>query len=294
MKKQLFNLSKRIPLLGKKISDYHISKKFEVEIALLNNSLDNDSNIPSVIHFSVNKAATQHVKGLLKRISLENGITPVCMNDYAFSSTMPYLDHLSFEHMEEYKHVFKETGFLYSVFGGMLENIDNFDKYKVILSIRDPRDVLVSLYYSMAYSHPVPNEFGSKRDEFMNKRNLALDNRIDDFVLSEVDQVHSVFEKYKNHLCRYDNVGIIKYENMIVDYSEWLTNISNMSGLSISPSLRKELVEDNLRKSPKSEDKQSHNRKGISGDYKEKLEGSTIEILNSKLESILSFFDYEI
>ncbi|MDN3643754.1 sulfotransferase domain-containing protein [Lutimonas halocynthiae] len=294
MKKMIWNLTKKIPLLGKKINDYHLAKKFKIEIALLNNSLDLESITASVIHFSINKAATQHVKGLLRRIAVENEMIPVSINDYAFSSKIPYLDHLSFEQMEEFKHVFKETGYLYSVFGGMLENVDNFNNYKIILSIRDPRDVLVSLYYSMAYSHVVPIESSNKRNEFLDKRSFALSSKIDEFVLNEVDKIFSIFDKYKNKLCRHDNVGIIKYENMIVDYSKWLMDLSNITGLSISDTLRRELVDENLMKRPKNEDKLSHNRKGISGDYKEKLDDKTIEILNSKLEPILTYFAYEI
>ena len=77
------------------------------------------------------------------------------------------------------------TGYLYSVFGGMIEGIPSLEKYKVILVTRDPRDILVSDYYSIAYSHSVPSKTGNKYDKFMSKRNKAREYTIDDFVISD-------------------------------------------------------------------------------------------------------------
>lgn len=292
MKHRIKNLVKRIPVLKKKIYAYQLSKKFKVEIELLNNKSKVDSSVPSIIHFSVNKAATQHVKGVLRKISTENGLLPVSIHDYAFVSKMPFLDHLAYEQMEEYKHIFKETGYLYSVFGGMIENIDNFNKYRVVLSIRDPRDILVSNYYSVAYSHPIPPVESNKRKEFLERRAWAKEVGIDEFVLKESNRVYSIFDRYKSSLCKYHNVGIVKYEDMIHNYQEWLMDLAKKTGMKISSSLEEALIKQNRNKKPKNEDKLSHNRKGIAGDYKEKLKEETIEKLNNKFRIVFLYFNY--
>lgn len=285
-------LAKIMPIFRKTIYEYELSKKYKTEIGLLKSKSKVASNVASIIHFSVNKAATQHVKGVLRKVSTENGIIPVSIHDYAFVSKMAYLDHLTYEQMEEYKHVFKETGYLYSVFGGMIENIDNLNNYRVVLSVRDPRDILVSNYYSTAYSHSIPPVESNKRKEFLGKRSWALEVGIDEFVLKESDRVFRIFDKYKSNLCKHHNVGIVKYEDMIHNYQEWLMDLINKSGMKISSSLEQELIKKNTNKKPKSEDKLSHNRKGIAGDFKEKLEEDTIEKLNSKFKSVLLYFDY--
>ena len=47
--------------------------------------------------------------------------------------------------MENYKHIFKSKGYLYRVFGGMVEGIEDLENYKIVLATRDPRDILVSI-----------------------------------------------------------------------------------------------------------------------------------------------------
>ncbi len=139
---------------------------------LIKGTHKNNSSHPSILHFSLNKVATQYVKSILRRCAVENGMVTVGIHDYAFNSDFPYLDLLSAEEMEEYRYLFKPAGCLYSVFGGMIDGIPDLEKYKVVFVARDPRDLLVSNYYSMAHSHSAPT--GEKREAFMLERVKAL------------------------------------------------------------------------------------------------------------------------
>lgn len=291
---KILNLLEKTPIIGNKLTNYALYIKFKTEIDLLKNKSKANSDKQSIIHFSTNKAATQHIKKVLRKISVENKIIPVSFHDYAFYSKAPFLDHLSFDEMENYKQIFKEKGYLYSVFGGMIQNIDNIDKYKIILSIRDPRDVLVSSYYSKTFSHIEPLKISSKHDKFMQKKDWAKNVDINQYVLKEAETLHSILNKYMTILCLNKNVGIVKYEDMILDYSKWLTTLVDLTGMKMSNSLEKELIDENLKRKPVNENKFSQNRKGIAGDYKEKLEKGTIEKLNTMFEPIISFFNYEI
>lgn len=196
--------------------------------------------------------------------------------------------------METYKHIFKETGYLYSVFGGMVENIDNLNNYKILLSIRDPRDILVSSYYSIAYSHKVPPDTsGGKQKKFLDKREWVNSVNIDTYVLDQADAFYSIFNKYKTQLCNQHQVGILKYEDMVTNYEEWLMAIAKLTDMEIPDSIKHELIRNNRASTPLKENKFSHNRKGISGDYKEKLTAETIKELNTIFKPILSYFDYK-
>ena len=208
-----------------------LEKRFKVEIDLIKGRERVESNSVSLIHFSLNKAATQYVKSVLRKIAPQNNLIPVSVHGYAFATNFPYLDKLSFEEMNDYKHIFRTTGYLYSVFGGMIRNIDSFEKYRVVLSIRDPRDILVSGYYSAAFSHATPPKTSNSRAP------------------------SCLREK------GFNNVVLLKYEDMINSYELWLTDFINKTGLTVSDSLREELIDEFKKVKPKKEDKSSHNRK---------------------------------
>lgn len=295
MKSKIKQLVQHMPIVEELITNVHLKRKFKTEIDLLKNKSKSNSNCQSIIHFSVNKAATQYIKGILRKISKESGLTPVGIHEYAFWVKMPYLDHLSFEEMNQYKHLFKIKGYLYSVFGGMIKNIDDLERYKIILSVRDPRDILVSKYYSVAFSHAIPPITSGKRFEFLKHREMVQGMDIDTYVLQESKSIFSVFNDYKIHLLeKYDHVGLVEYDDMIHNYEQWLDNLISKCGINVSTALRNELRSDFQQTKKQKENKNDHIRKGISGDYKEKLNPKTIDILNSRYEELLDYYGYPI
>ena len=178
------------------------------------------------------------------------------------------------------------------VFGGFVENIDRLDQYKIVLSIRDPRDILVSDYYSKAFSHPVPPENSGKTDKFLEERRQAQSITIDEFALINSDKILNIYRKYTQNLLDRKNVGALKYELMINDYSLFLDKLAFHSGLELPSKLKNALINKFELNKVKKEDKNKHNRKGIAGDYKQKLENSTIEKLNLTFKDILQTYGY--
>jgi hypothetical protein len=268
------------------------SQQFETELALIRNDHENNNCHPSIIHFSFNKAATQYIKSILTRCAVESGMVPVRIHEYAFNSDFPYLDGLSIEEMDAYKHIFRDKGYLYSVFGGMVKGID-FDDYKIILVTRDPRDILVSNYYSAAHSHIPPSKEGNKYDDFMLRRVAAQGSSIDEFVIMESDHVYDTFFAYQTLLLdKYDNTYVTKYEEMISNFEDWLTRLLDYCELNLSNEFIQALVEQNESIKPKEENVEKHIRKGMAGDYKEKLQPTTVEVLNEKFAPILARYSY--
>lgn len=107
----------------------------------------------------------------------------------------------------------------------------NIEKVKVIIQIRDPRDIIVSEYYSFAFSHPDNNWSEEKKKS----REIIKRMSIDDYVLSTLyneDAHHfrlskySLKERFLEHLpLLADGALIVKYEDMIVNYKDWLQPI---------------------------------------------------------------------
>jgi len=285
----------RFPLVGRYLKEVDLQKKFNVELDLIKGRHHNQNKHPSIIHFSMNKAATQYTRKLLTQCAVENGIVPVNIHSYAFNTNFPYLDHLSAEEMEKYQHIFKPNGYLYSVFGGMIEGIKEIEKYKIVLMVRDFRDLLVSEYYSVAYSHIAPVIQGNKYKLFIEQRAKAREFPIDEYAVSESDRIYNTLQRYKRLLIdKYPNVYVTKYEEMINDFGGWLDNLLYNCELNISHDFFKALLERNERIRPKGEDIHRHIRKGKPGEYKEKLNPETIEFLNTKFSPMLLTFGYKL
>lgn len=268
-----------------------LKENFATEMALIAGNHHNDNKHPSILHFSFNKAATQFVKSVLVQCAERNGMVPVEIHEYAFHSDFPYLDHLTSQEMKRYQHLFKSRGYLYSVFGGMIEGIPNLQDYKVVLMVRDPRDLLVSEYYSVAHSHPVPSAPGDKREVFLALRDTAQSSSIDDYVLGESDKIVDNLNRYQSLLLdKHPNALVTSYGQMTSDFDSWLRRLIDYCEFEVSPEFLDSLSQRNRKAKPKSEDVSQHIRKGKPGDYKEKLQPETIRKLDEKFEPFLRRF----
>ena len=271
--------------------NWFFKDKFLVEKALLAGHHRTYSQRPSVLHFSFNKAATQTVKKLLIECARRNKLTPALLHDYAFHHSMPFLDHLDSASMKKYAHLFKSSGYLYTVFGGMIEGIPSFENFKVVLVVRDPRDILVSDYYSIAYSHAIPD--GEKKEVYLSRREKALASTLDEYALHNAPKLQLVFEKYAMHLfpvC--PGVHVARYEDMVENFPEWLDSLVSACGMEISNSFRQDLLANHEARRPKGENIQKHLRKGMPGEHREKLSSETIEQLNQTFKESLNRFNY--
>jgi len=285
---------RKVPVVGGYLRKRAERGRFRVELDLIKGTHRNENKHPSIIHFSLHKAATQYTKSILRRCASENGMTPVFLPDYGFNTKFPYLDLLSAAEMEKYQHIFKPAGYLYSVFGGMIEGVPELEQYILVFLVRDPRDLLVSEYYSLAYSHGVPDKRGDKYEQFLKLRRAAQSMTIDDHVVARCENTYEVLHRYKTLLMdRYPKVHITRYEDMTADFRSWLRDLLDSCRLEISRELLQSLLEESERLRPKEEDIRRHIRKGRPGDYKEKLRAETIDYLNGRLSPMLEVFGYQ-
>jgi hypothetical protein len=285
----------KIQLTERYLKKVNLQRKFRVEFDLIKGRHQNQNKHPSIIHFSLNKAATQYTGSILEQCAVENGMVPVSIHGYAFHTNFPYLDHLTEKEMEKYQHIFKPNGYLYSVFGGMIEGISELEKYKIVLMVRDFRDLLVSEYFSIAYSHEAPDKQKDKYELFVEQRTKARKSEIDEYAITESDRVNNTLQRYKTLLIdKYPNVYVTKYEEMINDFHGWLDKLLYNCELNISQELFEALSERNELMRPKDEDIHKHLRIGKSGEYKKKLKQETIEFLNAKFSPMLLTFGYRL
>ena len=272
----------------------YVRRQFKTELELIHGTHRNDNAHPSILHFSFNKAATQYVKSILSRCAHENGMVPVVISDYAFNSDFPRLHRVPSEEVARHQHMFKRRGYVYTAFAGMVEGIPRLEQYKTVLVTRDPRDILVSGYYSIAHSHQPPSKTGDKYDDFMERRRTAKQLTIDEFVIAESGKVYDEFVRYEGLLLdRHPSTYLTSYEAMVSDFRLWLTGLADYCELDVSRGLADSLVREHERIRPRREDVRKHLRKGRPGDYMEKLSAETVEYLDATFAPGLSRFGYD-
>jgi hypothetical protein len=289
----LLKLLRHLPVAGRAIRQFQLRRNHPTEWALIHHRHHTTNARPSILHFSVNKSATQYVKELLSRVGAENAMTPVHLHGYAFNSDFPFLDHLSAEEMRKYGYLFKPQGYVYTVFGGAIEGIPQMEEFRTVLILRDPRDVLTSMYYSSAYSHTVPDATGNKRRYFLERRAHTRDISIDQFALEYAERERAIYQRYTDVLVRKQaGIHLTCYEDMTADFDTWFNDLLAYCGLEISRALRQTIYAKAQQIRPAREDIHAHVRKGMPGDHREKLQPETIENLNEIFAQVLKDYHY--
>lgn len=156
--------------------------------------------------------------------------------------------------------------------------------------LRDPRDVLTSLYFSMAYSHVIyKNALESK---MMNNREQALAQPIDEWIHHQAQLFLPRYQYYIENLIGQKNTCLVRYEDMVGNFETWLNTIlTGLNLTNVSDSLKQKIIgEANF---DVEENVASHKRQVQPGDHKRKLQAETIQKLNETFSSILETLGYE-
>jgi len=177
-----------------------------------------------------------------------------------------------------------------------------------IVHLRDPRDVLTSMFYSYCFMH------AGEIEPNTGYRKEVAEAGIDKFVLDMVsDEFYSyrgdygIGSRYKKHvgtiLDRYErylaellgrpNTIVVSYEEMVLAFPNWLKKILSAFSLT-NPEETGEIVAAHHASSVAAgeEDVWSHKRKVTPGDHREKLQPETIVRLNEVFAPVLDKLGY--
>lgn len=183
---------------------------------------------------------------------------------------------------------FSPEGVIYTGFRSYPAHFDlELDNCKIILLVRDPRDMLVSLFYSMVKSHPeLRDTTGSWSKEIEDADTKGLTN----FVLERSFSYKMYHRRYSEAL-KGREVKVYKYEDVIYNKREWLIDILNYLEIKVEDHLVDAVVAKNDI-IPDKEDDTQHVRQVHPGNYKKKLDQDTIIKLNRRMLDFLKEFDY--
>jgi hypothetical protein len=161
-----------------------------------------------------------------------------------------------------------------------------------VLLVRDPRDALVSEYFSYGGKHVSHRMPDKGKEAFLKRINATAELDIDAYVLRRSTIHLNKLKAYRNNL-DFANVLLRRYEDVYFDKRQFLADIFAHFGQTVSaPVLDQVAQKYDIR--PASEEVGKHIRKGEPGDHREKLQPETIAKLNGIFADISRSFGYEL
>ncbi|MEL7500111.1 MAG: sulfotransferase domain-containing protein [Planctomycetota bacterium] len=163
--------------------------------------------------------------------------------------------------------------------------------HKRIFHLRDPRDMLVSEYYSFGWTHPTEQQKGleSRRQEIQQMS-------VDEYVVTQaevctwpVDQKYAPLANYEFDL---EHELVVTYEQMVTSFYKWCYAILNFLDVKHAAWLTAKLAWKYRNEFKVAGESLKHKRRIKPGDHRDKLDPKSISILNERFETILKRFGY--
>jgi hypothetical protein len=247
---------------------------------------------PSVLAFSLAKAGSTLMFDMLKALAPHVGI------QYFSAEDMLFADNVSPNRRPgNIGPAFPSAGYC---FGGFRQfpayPIPILNASKVAFLVRDPRDMVVSLYYSMTRSHVLPGDDqieGARGDMLEARRHLSAQS-IDEFARTgAVIQYTRMFEGYiaQGFLWR-PNVAIYRYEDVIFDKAGWIDDLCDWYGWNVPPD-RRQVIAKRFDIRPDGERPDEHIRQVTPGNFRRHLSAATIATMNNLFEEYMRMFGYD-
>lgn len=242
---------------------------------------------PSVIFVSVHKCATS----LFQRLVIPNvkGLTPI-----------PY-EKLIYQNHLVRKIVCRDFGYIYGVCrihedGHPLHKItskvlmeQNRTKKDIIILIRDPRDILVSMYYSFGFTHTLSPNKKIRRCQ-IERRERIRQLGLDKYVQEVGPRLKAQFDFLSCVLGNTESVKLLKYEDMLHNYDSFYDQLAEV--LALNSDIKEMLY---VQSRPRTtEEPAQHKRSGSPGSYKTKLCRDSISQINNIFKDTLPLFGYSL
>lgn len=247
------------------------------------------SAVPSTFVFSLAKAGSVLINNIVQDLACAQGLKYQSIMGDAFEAGIS-VDDISPDTWSG----LQPNGYVYGGFRHLPHRVDIpiLKKCKRVLLVRDPRDMLVSLYFSMKYSHPSPG-ISDKSDaaaKFSAYREMIRSMSIDDFALDQCQYVELALMSYLPYL---DDplTRIFRYEDVIFDKANWVADICSHLEWNLPGGVMDEIAaRHDIRVQTEAID--NHIRNVTPGDHVHKLAPSTISELNRRLQAVLISFRY--
>jgi hypothetical protein len=191
--------------------------------------------------------------------------------------------------------LFVGQGYCYSGFRELPRSMlgsGSIGSARKILIVRDPRDMLVSRYYSTKYSHGFAkrglSQFGRLMAELIKDGEMPIDEYCLYYSWMINSQLLSLADVISDR-----KTLILKYEEFLYDKTDLLRQLCDWLCVGLS-SERIEAIAAPHNIIPETERPDQHIRQAHPGDYQRKLKPGTIAALNAVLGRFFVTFGYEV
>lgn len=239
--------------------------------------------LPSVFIVGLVKSGSTLLNRIMRPITMAAGLTYRSPPDEIFRRGLK---------LREQTINFEPFGYAYGGFRELPWPLPDFGADRTVLLVRDPRDALTSLYFSLAFSHVPPGTADSPKllQAFEARRARALAMDIDAFVLEEADRHARLIKRALANTPRY---RLYRYEEIIFDKQAWTTDMVEYLGLTAPPGLISNVVARN-DVVPAQDAPLEHVRHVTPGDHRDKLRPETIAALDARFAHLMKKMGYPI
>lgn len=160
------------------------------------------------------------------------------------------------------------------------------DRIALVL-VRDPRDLLVSGYYSFGFTHPWSPVPELRAVQEARRADISAKS-IDEYALDEAATTLGHFATLARVLDACRRATLLRYEDMLEEWPRFERGLTSVLEYS-----EDDLAELRRRATPpETEDPTAHRRQGRPGDHRRKLRPETIARLDRILAPTLAAFGY--
>ncbi|WP_338664868.1 sulfotransferase domain-containing protein [Pararoseomonas sp. SCSIO 73927] len=240
----------------------------------------------------VRKSGSTMLHKIVQSLARQNGVNAVDVPGTFFKNGFVVADWVGADLTEVVR-----PNNVYIGFRSFPTNLTGYEAFRggrKIFMFRDPRDALVSQYFSDAYSHSLPSaetEAGAKASaEFLRKRAETLATEIDAYVLKHARNFQNTLLAFRDML---DDPSCLtlRYEEYIFQKKRMIHKILKHFDWSCPPG-RVEVLLSQIDEVPDEEEKTRFVRRVIPGDHRNKLQDETIRRLNNQMREAMELYDY--
>jgi hypothetical protein len=248
-----------------------------------------DTTIPSLFLLGLPKAGSTLLNHLMKPIVRSAGLEWVAVQEILYAMGVPNLVIPA-----EVNDAFMPFGYAFGGFRSLPGSfrLPPYASGHSILLVRDPRDMLTSLYFSVAHSHRPPGDRigGEMAEQFHKRRQEVSRMGIDAFALANASAIVGQYRTIGAKLAGIDH-KLYRYEDVVFDKLGFVQDMLAYLRLAVRPAIVNRVVAANDIR-PDVEDVARHIRKVSPGDHREKLRPQTVAQLDGIFAEILRRYAY--
>lgn len=243
-----------------------------------------DVERPSVIFYSMHRSGSTFMHRVLRSLASEEGFRGVNLERYFTLTRGP--GEPAPAGRTSRPELFCEEGYYYGVFRRWWPPLD-LAPYRILLLLRDPRDVLTSHYFSLTVGHRMMSR------EHYRQRIEARRMGLQRFVRSAAPTWKRKYERYFEHLLPRSNVQLVRYEDMVEDLPSTMETVTGHLGWKDRPGRWDSMLQRGVFDVP-DENPAGHKRTVSPGDHRDKLTEETLRRLNETFRSCLERLGYPV